>query len=386
MALRKTFCMFMIALVFLCVPLPVSADDKDEKELNEPSVSANSAVLYCVNSGTFLFEKNAEEKMPMASTTKIMTTLLALEKAAANDETVTVTTDMYAEGSSMYLKAGSKLKLSDLAVGMMTVSGNDAANAVALTLSDSFEDFAKLMNNKAKQIGMVNTSFVTPSGLDDENHYSTAKDMAKLMEYSLANERFAEITAQKSIKVNFIEPKDSSNTYSNHNKLLSLYENCTGGKTGYTKTAGRCLVSSAEKDGVVLVAVTLSAPDDWTDHINLYKYGFSSVASLSKDEYRCESKVKVVGSNLSEIAVSSFDEGSLVVPKGELKNVKKEILMPNFVYAPIEKGQVLGKVIYTLNGKEIASSSLTANDNCYYKEREKSFWDNLKEFIGGIFR
>lgn len=173
--------------------------------------------------------------MSMASTTKIMTTLITLEHAQANNKEVTFNKNMVAEGSSMYLKEGYKLRLSDLATGMMTVSGNDAANASAISISGSVEEFSKLMNDKAKQIGMSSTHFVTPSGLDDDNHYSTAVDMAHLMNYAMSNNDFAQLTAKKNVKVDYISPKDMSITYGNHNRLLSLYQYCNGGKTGFTK-------------------------------------------------------------------------------------------------------------------------------------------------------
>lgn len=185
--------------------------------------------------------------MKPASTTKIMTSLITLEEAASCNSEVTFKQEMVAEGSSMYLKVGEKVRLSDLASGMMMASGNDAANAAAYTISGSPEKFSQRMNEKAKQIGMTNTNFVTPSGLDDDNHYSSAKDMALLMSYALENDDFANLTAKKSVTVEFLEPKSKKTAYANHNRLLSLYPYCTGGKTGYTTVAGRCLVSSAKK-------------------------------------------------------------------------------------------------------------------------------------------
>ena len=170
----------------------------------------------------------------------------------------------------MYLKVGEKVRLSDLAVGMMMQSGNDAANAAAIAIAGSTDAFADLMNEKAREIGMENTHFVTPSGLDDEAHYSTARDMAKLMAYALKNDRFSEITAQTSADGAFYHAREQACTYPNHNRLLSLYEGCIGGKTGYTMTAGRCLVTAAKRGGMTLIAVTLDDRDDWDDHTALY--------------------------------------------------------------------------------------------------------------------
>lgn len=386
MARRFIITMLIVSLAFFCVAPVAYADEQIEEQINEePSVSAHSAALYCVNTGAFLMEENADEKLPMASTTKIMTALLALEQAGAQDKVVTVTKDMYAEGSSMYLKEGDKLKLSDLAVGMMTVSGNDAANAVALTLAGSFEDFAKLMNKKASQIGMDNSSFVTPSGLDDEQHYSTAKDMAKLMESAMENEKFAEIVKEKNIQVGFVSPEENIITYGNHNKLLSMYKYCNGGKTGYTKLAGRCLVTSAQKDGVKLIAVTLSASDDWNDHINMYEYGFSSVSELKTEENAVRKEIPVVGSELKTVKVSSLHKENIVVPNAEKDNIKIEVDLPRFVYAPLEKGQVVGKVRYMLEGKEVAAVPLTVESACAYKEVKRTFAGDIKGFFSRIF-
>lgn len=383
---RVTVFMLILSLFFTGMPIGVSAvKEQEETAVKTPSLSAVSAALFCVNNGTFVVQKESQKKMSMASTTKILTSLMALEAANAQNAAVTITDKMYAEGSSMYLKAGYQLTLSDLAAGMMSVSGNDAANAVALTLADSFADFAKLMNSKAKQIGMENSNFITPSGLDDENHYSTAEDMAFLMDYAMGNESFAEIAGKKTVKVDFIKPEGTSITYGNHNRLLSLYQYCNGGKTGFTKKSGRCLVSSAEKDGIKLIAVTLSAPDDWNDHIKMYKYGFDQLTTLPKEETKIDTQLLVVGGKQDAVQTMGLCETPVVVEKERQGQVVKKIIAPKFVYAPVEKGQVLGKVVYMVNGKEIASSPLTAKSRCDYKEIDKSFLDKAGDFFLRMF-
>lgn len=351
----------------------------------EPKLSASAAALYCVDSGEFLYSENADERLPMASTTKIMTTLLTVETAAAENKLVTVTKDMYAEGSSMYLQAGDRLRLSDLAAGMMMASGNDAANAAALTIGGSIEGFAKLMNEKARQIGMKNSSFVTPSGLDDENHYSTARDMALLMDCAMQNDTFAYISGQKSIKVTFINPEDKVSTYQNHNKLLSLYEYCTGGKTGFTKSAGRCLVTSAEKNGVRLIAVTLNAPDDWNDHIELYSYGFDAVTKACFDDAAYHIKLPVAGGEKDNVNVGAYTAAEITVKKEDADKIKRFVELPQFAYAPIETGQVLGRVVYTLDGKIIASNDLIANEEVNCKYESKSFFERISGFLAELF-
>ncbi len=376
----KTIIICFVVFYVLCFNLNLSVFATSSNKMSV-SVSANAAALYCVNTGEFLFTKNAETTLPMASTTKVMTSLLALENASTNNKTVTITPEMYAEGSSMYLKEGDKLHLSDLAVGMMTVSGNDAANAVALTISESFEDFAKVMNDKAKVIGMDNTNFVTASGLDDENHYSTAKDMALLMSYAMENEDFANITSQKSIKVDFIYPEDTSNTYSNHNKLLSLYEYCNGGKTGYTSTAGRCLVSSANKDGMELIAVTLNASDDWDDHINMYEKGFEQLTSTTFDDDNFNLDVNVVGGVDDTINIGASTAMDIVTLKEDKNNIEREINIPMFLYAPIEKGEIVGEITYKVNDKVVETNELIAHENIKYSEKEKNIFEKILEFF-----
>lgn len=262
-----------------------------------PSVSARCAVVIHMDTGEVLFEKNGSEKRAMASTTKIMTALLTLEEAAIDNREVEITREMVlVEGSSMGLREGDRLTLRDLAVGMLTVSGNDAANSAATIIGGSREAFVTKMNQRAKELGMLDTHFDTPSGLDGDTHYSTALDMAKLGAAAMSNPDFAAIAGAQSMKVTFLSPEKNV-TYQNHNKLLKLYEGSTGVKTGFTKKAGRCLVSSAERDGVRLVAVTLDAPDDWNDHAALLDYGFSRMTSLTFDEsgYTCRIPVAGIG-------------------------------------------------------------------------------------------
>ena len=265
-----------LTIVLFSVSLPCSGA--------ELSVSASSAVLYCPLNNEVYYSVKENTRMKPASTTKLMTALIALEYAQKDNKQVEFTEEMTAEGSSMYLKYGEVVTLKDLAAGLLMCSGNDAANAAAIAISGSPDKFAKLMNKRARKIGMRNTHFVNPSGLDSEEHYSTAYDMALLMSEALKNSEFARLTAKKSETVNFISPKDKSVTYSNHNRLLSLYEHCIGGKTGYTMASGRCLVSAAQKDGLTLIAVTMNDRDDWRDHAAMYNYGFDNHVMRALDD------------------------------------------------------------------------------------------------------
>ncbi len=370
---------FLFVIFMSCFSVSAKADTETI------GVSAQSAVLYCVNNDTVLFEKNSNKKMSMASTTKILTTLIALEHSQAEDKEVTFTKEMIAEGSSMYLKEGYKLHLSDLATGMMTVSGNDAANAVAISISGSIEEFSKVMNSKAQQIGMTSSSFVTPSGLDDENHYSTALDMAHLMAYAMSNNSFAELTAKKNARVDFISPEDMSITYGNHNRLLSLYEYCNGGKTGFTKKSGRCLVTSAEKDGVKLIAVTLNAPDDWNDHINMYNYGFSKVTAVTDVDKNYTINTDVVGGTENSVAIKPVKAIDYVKPADSNIEVTRKVIIDSFLYAPIEKGEVVGTAQYYLDNKLLCEVPLVTTTNVEYKTVEKGFFESIAEFFKNIF-
>jgi D-alanyl-D-alanine carboxypeptidase (penicillin-binding protein 5/6) len=245
-------------------------------------VSAKAAILIEQESGRVLFGQNENEVMRIASITKIMTAILAIESGKL-DETVTVSDRAFGtEGSSLFLKRGEKIKLEDLVYGLMLRSGNDAAVAIAEHVGGSLEGFIFLMNQKAAQLGMSNSTFANPHGLDDhEEHYSTAYDMAKLTRYAMNNPQYQKISGTESYRVSR-EGEKWDTIWKNKNRLLSgLYKYCTGGKTGYTKRAKRTLVTTAEKNDLGLVAVTLNGPDDWNDHISMYNWAFEEYDMVS---------------------------------------------------------------------------------------------------------
>lgn len=312
--------------------------------------------MMCVETGEVLFSENPDKRLSMASTTKIMTSLIALEAAMPALE-IEVTQEMVdVEGTSMGLRAGDKASLLEIVYGMLIQSGNDAANTAAIVLGGSVENFAKLMNSRAKEIGMNNTHFVTPSGLDDEKHYSTAYDMALLACECIKNPEFRKICSQKSARLSYGNPP-YNRTLTNHNRLLWSMEDCIGIKTGFTKKSGRCLVSAAERDGVTLVIVTLNDPDDWNDHISLFDYGFSVCKSgiLSP---ACR-KLKVCGSDKSEISVLPAYEP--MFPEGE--NAECTVCLRQIEYAPIEKDESVGKAVFSLGGRVIYELPLIAGEN-----------------------
>lgn len=254
----KRLCGALLALGLLLTLLPCRAE--------AVQLSAASAILMDADSGEVLYEKDAARRMRIASTTKIMTALVVLEHARLTD-TITVTGDHMVEGSSMYLKPGEVVTVEELLYGLMLCSGNDAALALA-DCCGGLETFVAAMNDKAAALGMTDTSFANPNGLDDENHYSTARDMAVLAAYAAQDPTFRRICSTRTATV-------GGRTMTNHNKLLSQVEGCIGMKTGYTRAAGRTLVSCAEREGRRLVAVTLCDGNDWADHKALYEMGFA---------------------------------------------------------------------------------------------------------------
>ena len=251
------------------------------------NVSAENAILLEQSTGEVLYEKNAHNKQQIASITKVMTAIIAIESSQMNEKAKTSRRAIYTEGSSIYLEKGEEMTIEDLVYGLMLRSGNDAAVAISEHIGGSVEGFVHLMNEKAKWLGMTNTHFANPHGLTDENHYSTAYDMAILMQYAMDNDTFKKITSTKSYKA-------ANRTYywQNKNKLLTMYyDYCTGGKTGFTRKSGRTLITTAHKNELDLIAVTLNAPDDWKDHINLYEKGFdyyeddtNSLSMLSQEK------------------------------------------------------------------------------------------------------
>ena len=370
--MKKLLSFIMAFTVMLCFTVPVRAE--------EVKTSARAYALYCVNSGEVLSAKSPDERLPMASTTKIMTALITLEIADRDNRVVEFTDEMTAEGSSMYLKVGEKVRLYDLAVGMMMQSGNDAANAAAIAISGSIKRFSERMNQRAAEIGMENTRFVTPSGLDDEGHYSTARDMAKLMAYALQNKSFRKLTAQSSVTVSFVHPSDKRVTYSNHNRLLSMYDSCIGGKTGYTMAAGRCLVTAAQRDVMTLVAVTFDDRDDWDDHIALYDFGFANYTTI-KPDVNADFRVPVVGGVHDEAAVYAEKNNGVVVERDQIGDVKATVYLPPFLYAPLSRNTEVGYIEYTSDGVTVGKIPLLCADNIAYNSRRRGFFETISDVL-----
>ena len=352
----KKYCVILLLFCFILPQFALFAYCEGELCL-----SASSAVLMNADTLEVIYSLSPDEKRGMASTTKIMTSLLALEFGSpdavitATEEAVTV------EGTSIGLLPGDKITVKNLVFGMLLESGNDAANVTAYAVSGNITEFCRLMNKRAKELGMNNTHFANPSGLPNEKHYSTAYDMALLASFAINVPQFRNICSLKSATVSYGTP-EYKRTFTNHNKLLSLYDGCIGLKTGFTKSSGRCLVSAAEKDGVTLVAVTLNAPDDWEDHRKMLDYGFSECKKDSVGNVIDDVSVRVVGSDVSSTGVYLADNNGIT--SFCEKSYHSKIYVEPFLYAPVKAGDTVGKLVYyDSKGNKISGFLLFASDN-----------------------
>lgn len=322
------------------------------------NVSAYSAQSYCVidsESKRILAASNETQKLGMASTTKIMTALVALNNSKPEDIVTISKNASYTEGSSLYLKEGEKIKMIDLIYGLMLNSGNDAAVAIAEHISGNTEEFAKLMTKTAHELGAVNTNFVNPNGLSDDMHYTTAFDLAIITAKALENKDFAEIVATKKYSAKTLNTEHML-YYNNHNKLLNMLEDCNGVKTGFTKATGRCLVSSVTRNDWTAICVTLNAPDDWNDHKNLYDNVYSNFSLkrvLGKDAVL--KSVRTNGADNNGIVdIVCPEDVNLVLSENEHVRIDLNKITDNFTL-PLKKGDSLGDVQFFLDNELIVT-------------------------------
>ena len=337
--------------------------------------NASCAILMDAESGRVLYEQDIHQPRLIASITKLMTALVAAERADDLDQVVTVKGEwLGSEGSSIYLKAGEEITLRGLLYGLLLQSGNDAAMAVACHTAGSMEGFVGLMNEKAAQLGMKDSSFANPSGLNDDDHYSTAYDMALLAQACLANETVAEICATRSITI-------GTRTFVNHNKLLYLYKDCVGMKTGFTEKAGRTLVSAATRDGQTLICVTLNDGNDWNDHMKLMDYGFETYPR----QVLCQAgeelgSVSVEGSLIPTMAAVTAEEVGYPLKDGE--KLTMDVELAGSVQAPFQAGQPLGEAVWKKDGEIVARVPLVAQSGAGLDVREPmTFWERLAALL-----
>lgn len=341
------------------------------------ALSASSAVLYDPLTKTVITGVQEDARRGMASTTKIMTALVALELYEL-DQAVEIKPEWCgAEGSSMYLRAGEMLTVSDLLYGLMLSSGNDAAVALSCIYSGDSSDFVGLMNAKALELGLADTHFDNPSGLDSETHYSTAHDMAVLTAAAMENETFRAIVSTKSIQI-------GERILTNHNKLLSMMDGAEGVKTGFTKKCGRCLVSSASRMGRRLIAVTLNAPDDWNDHIALMNEGFGRFEVqkvLSAGEIG--SVTVAAGERCRTVGLYIEEDFSCALAAGEQPEVT--LCGPRVVYGPIDGGEQYGVVRVTLGDAVLNELPVYFTEGAAVTLREKSSWEQMTGWLKNLW-
>lgn len=356
-------------LIFAFLTLFVSSASKKE----DTNISAKAATLYEPETGRFLYEKNADLRLPMASTTKIMTALVALESCEL-DETVEIAPEAIGiEGSSAYLKQGEVLTLEELLYALLLQSANDAAVAIAYHVSGDVDGFSDLMNERAEALGLSDTHFKNPHGLDDNEHYTSAHDLAIITAEALKNDTFKEITS--TYKKRFVNG-DRERNYVNHNKLLNRYSDCIGIKTGFTKKSGRCLVGAAEKNGLTFITVTLNDPNDWADHTRLFDLGFETLERVVlAEQYEYCYEIPVLGSSTENIKAKNTDELYFITEKKNC-TVIPHIKLRKFVTAPIKCGDVMGEVVFTVDGEAVGSVKLISTEAADTKEKN-GFWNRI---------
>lgn len=337
-----------------------------------PKVTARSAVVMDALTGEVLYQRGMNDRRYPASTTKIMTLITALEtKGISYDDAVAASPAAAAmEGSTMWLEQGDRFRLEELYYGMMLVSGNDAAVAVAEHAAGSVPEFARRMTEKARAIGAEHTQFTNSCGLHDPRHFTTAYDLALITVYGYKNPAFRQIVSTKERRVPLMKPPFFQNL-ENENMLLWIYPGANGVKTGYTDAAGRCVVTAAERDGVQLVSVVLDAAYMWNDSIAMLDYGFRNVEGrdvVKKGEHIAS--VPVAGGDRETVALAAKDTLRLSVPHGDMSAYRREIKAPRSVEAPVRRGDKLGEAVYYYRGKKVASVALTADSAV---GRENSF-------------
>lgn len=340
-------------------------------------LSAHSAILMDGDTGQVLYEKNPDETGLIASTTKIMTALVALEQGDLQTVVTIPQEAVGVEGSSMYLKAGEQRTLEELLYGLMLSSGNDAAVAVAVEISGNVADFVELMNQKAEVLGLHQTHFANPNGLDSQENYSTARELGILAGEAMKNPEFRHIVSTKSYQC-------EGHDLRNHNKLLWQYPGALGVKTGFTKKAGRILVGAAEQKGRTLVSVTLNAPDDWSDHKAMLDYGFSMYQEqvfLSKEKsLGCLPVISGAENSVELISGESISGWSL--PEEEIEIA---LNVPPFLYAPVEAGTEIGTAEVFLAGRSLGKVSVLTARQIPQAVEEPGIFERIKDYLAGFW-
>ncbi|MET3289571.1 UNVERIFIED_CONTAM: D-alanyl-D-alanine carboxypeptidase (penicillin-binding protein 5/6) [Brevibacillus sp. OAP136] len=390
MKVSKLFSGGLVVFLFLQLLVPMQRVSASPKP---PSISAEAAALIDVASGRILYEKKGEQKMRIASLTKTMTAIVAIESSNLSDSVTVPPEAVGVEGSSIYLKNGEKLTLEDLLYGLMLRSGNDAAVTIATHVGGSVPGFVQMMNEKAAMIGMIHTNFMNPHGLDDSNmHYSTADDMVRLSAYALKNPVFRQIVSTK-VKNIAWEGESWERRLQNKNKMLNLYKGADGVKTGYTKLAKRCLASSATRDGRQLAVITLNAPDDWDDSMALMDWGFSTFQTTPLLHKGDAVQGEFAGmKNEDHLRVTALNDFSYPLMDGEKdqvhtkvqmleKNLTVKLVGKHIGFVEFYKGdQLIGRIPLTASKQETSMATVAQSVEA------GSFWGVLWTLmIGGLW-
>ena len=311
-------------------------------------ISAKASALYEPEEGRFIYEKNGDQRMPMASTTKIMTAIVVTKRCETDEVVIIGPESVGIEGSSAYLREGDEYTVLELLYALLLQSANDAATALAYYTAGGIEEFSELMNEEAMSLKLENTHFTNPHGLDDEDHYTTAKDLARVGAELMENTILKEIVSTYKKTFTYGE---RVRTYINHNKLLRLYEGGIGIKTGFTKRSGRCLVGAAERDGMTFISVTLDAPSDWSDHRAMLDFAFDNFERIElcgKGDLIRE--ITVLDGNKSSVKISAKENLSIIKETSE-NDIDEYLSMPRYLIAPIKEGEVVGAAYYKVDDK-----------------------------------
>lgn len=368
---------FVVFVVVFCVlfssVVHASGTNVVIQTFSAQNISAEAAVIFCCNNSRVIYSKEQSKQLPMASTTKIMTAIVVIENCSLDSVIKISPIAVGVEGSSMYLYKDELVTVETLLYGLMLQSANDAATALAVHCAGDIDSFAQMMNDKAKAIGMKDTHFANPHGLDDETHYSTAYDMALLMTYAMKNDTFRCITSEYKF-TSKMTGLDQSRLFINHNRLLKSYDGCIGGKTGYTKRSGRCLVSVAQREDLMFVCVTLNAPNDWNDHTRLFDMAYEQYQLFAFD--KCTYNVPVINGESSAVKAEA-ESITFVLNKESYDKIISVCQLERFYYASIKKGQTLGTITYCLGDEIIGSVEIKAIESVKNITHNKSFWQKI---------
>jgi len=372
--LKKSIPKFIPLLLAFCFIFAYNV--KDTKA--DVGVSADSAILIEASTGRVLYEQNAYEKRPMASTTKVMTAILAMENCDLDDTVVVSDNASGVGGSSIWLEVGERMSLSDMLFGLMLSSGNDAAIAIAEHVAGSVDAFLQMMNDKAVEIGAYDTHFANPNGLPADNHYTTAYDLSLICAYAMRNNYFCEVVKTQYKTIPW-EGHEWDRVVKNKNKLLWNYDGGNGIKTGYTDAAGKCLCAAAKRDDMQLIAVVLDAPDMFNDCTRLLDYGFANYGLrklVSSGEAIAD--VNVEHGMEDSFTVCADQDVAYPLTDEEYDRVEKKVYVEKTVEAPVLKGQIVGTIDIWLDGQRVYSATLTAprdiGDNSYHYNLRK-LWE-----------